>query len=29
MKKAIILNLSYAREHGMDRAEIADWVWPY
>lgn len=29
MKKEIILNLRYAREHGMDRAAIAEWVWPY
>jgi xylulose-5-phosphate/fructose-6-phosphate phosphoketolase len=29
MKNEIILNLAYAHEHGADRAEIADWVWPY
>jgi xylulose-5-phosphate/fructose-6-phosphate phosphoketolase len=29
MKNEIILNLAYAREHGTDRPEIADWVWPY
>jgi len=29
MKNEIILNLAYAREHGTDRAEIAQWVWPY
>ncbi len=29
MKDEIIQNLSYAHEHGTDRAEIADWVWPY
>ena len=29
MKNAIIDNLSYARTHGTDRAELADWVWPY
>ncbi|HEX5865803.1 MAG TPA: phosphoketolase family protein [Casimicrobiaceae bacterium] len=29
MKNAIIDNLSYARTHGTDRSEIADWVWPY
>lgn len=29
LKKEIILNLSYARELGVDRAEIADWAWPY
>ena len=29
MKNAIIDNLRYAHEHGTDRAEITDWVWPY
>ena len=29
MKNAIIDNLSYARTHGTDRSEIAEWVWPY
>ncbi len=29
MKNEIILNLAYAREHGTDRPEVADWVWPY
>ncbi len=29
MKNEIIHNLAYAREHGTDRPEIADWVWPY
>jgi xylulose-5-phosphate/fructose-6-phosphate phosphoketolase len=29
MKNAIIDNLGYARTHGTDRAELADWVWPY
>ena len=29
MKNEIILNLAYAHEHGADRKEIADWVWPY
>jgi len=29
MKNEIILNLRYAHENGTDRAEIADWVWPY
>jgi xylulose-5-phosphate/fructose-6-phosphate phosphoketolase len=29
MKNEIILNLAYAREHGTDKSEIADWVWPY
>ena len=28
MKNEIILNLAYAREHGTDRPEIADWQWP-
>jgi xylulose-5-phosphate/fructose-6-phosphate phosphoketolase len=29
MKNEIILHLHYAHEHGTDRPEIADWVWPY
>ncbi|HEX6829356.1 MAG TPA: hypothetical protein VF104_10290, partial [Burkholderiales bacterium] len=29
MKNEIILNLRYAREHGTDRPEISNWVWPY
>jgi xylulose-5-phosphate/fructose-6-phosphate phosphoketolase len=29
MKNAIIDNLRYAHEHGTDRAELANWVWPY
>ena len=29
MKNAIIENLAYAHEHGRDRPEIADWVWPF
>jgi xylulose-5-phosphate/fructose-6-phosphate phosphoketolase len=29
MKDVIIDNLNYAHEHGTDRAEITDWVWPY
>ena len=29
MKNEIILNLTYAREQGTDRPEVADWVWPY
>jgi xylulose-5-phosphate/fructose-6-phosphate phosphoketolase len=29
MKNAIIDNLRYAHEHGTDRAEIANWTWPY
>jgi xylulose-5-phosphate/fructose-6-phosphate phosphoketolase len=28
MRNAIIENLSYAHEHGMDRPEISDWTWP-
>lgn len=28
MKDAIISNLDYAHTHGIDRAEITDWVWP-
>jgi xylulose-5-phosphate/fructose-6-phosphate phosphoketolase len=29
MKNAIIDNMSYAHEHGTDRAELANWTWPY
>ncbi len=29
MKNQIILNLAYAHEHGTDRPEIENWVWPY
>jgi xylulose-5-phosphate/fructose-6-phosphate phosphoketolase len=29
MKNAIIDNLRYAPEQGTDRAELANWVWPY
>jgi xylulose-5-phosphate/fructose-6-phosphate phosphoketolase len=29
MKNEIILNLAYAHEHGTDRPEITNWVWPY
>lgn len=29
MKNAIIENLNYAREHGIDRDEITNWKWPY
>jgi xylulose-5-phosphate/fructose-6-phosphate phosphoketolase len=29
MRDAIIDNTAYAHEHGTDRPEIADWVWPY
>jgi xylulose-5-phosphate/fructose-6-phosphate phosphoketolase len=28
MKNAIIDNMNYAHEHGADRPEIANWVWP-
>jgi xylulose-5-phosphate/fructose-6-phosphate phosphoketolase len=28
MKNAIIDNMNYAHEHGADRPEITDWVWP-
>ena len=28
MKNAIIDSLNYARSHGTDRTELADWVWP-
>jgi xylulose-5-phosphate/fructose-6-phosphate phosphoketolase len=29
MKDAIVDNMAYAHEHGTDRAEFSDWVWPY
>jgi xylulose-5-phosphate/fructose-6-phosphate phosphoketolase len=29
MKNAIIDNLAYARTNGIDREEVANWVWPY
>jgi xylulose-5-phosphate/fructose-6-phosphate phosphoketolase len=29
MKNAIVENLRYAHEHGTDRPEIVEWVWPY
>jgi xylulose-5-phosphate/fructose-6-phosphate phosphoketolase len=29
MKNAIIDNLRYAHEQSTDRAEIANWTWPY
>lgn len=29
MKNAIIDNLNYAREHGIDKEEITNWKWPY
>lgn len=28
LRNAIIDNLRYAHEHGADRPEISDWVWP-
>jgi NTE family protein len=29
MKNEIILHLAYAHEHGTDREEITNWVWPF
>jgi len=29
MRNTIIDNMRYAHEHGVDRPEIVDWVWPY
>jgi xylulose-5-phosphate/fructose-6-phosphate phosphoketolase len=29
MKDAIVDNMAYAHEHGADRAEFSDWVWPF
>jgi len=29
MKNEIIENSSYAHEHGADRPEIVNWIWPY
>ena len=29
MCNAILENMAYAHEHGTDKPEIADWVWPY
>jgi xylulose-5-phosphate/fructose-6-phosphate phosphoketolase len=29
MRNAIIDNLRYAHEHGSDRPELANWLWPY
>jgi xylulose-5-phosphate/fructose-6-phosphate phosphoketolase len=29
MCNAIVENMAYAHEHGTDKPEIADWVWPY
>jgi xylulose-5-phosphate/fructose-6-phosphate phosphoketolase len=28
MKNEIIMNLAYAREHGTDRDEFTNWIWP-
>lgn len=28
MKNEIISNLAYAYEHGTDREEITNWIWP-
>ncbi len=29
MTNEIIRNLAYAHEHGTDRDEITNWVWPF
>ena len=29
MKNAIVEHMAYAHEHGTDRPEVTDWVWPY
>jgi xylulose-5-phosphate/fructose-6-phosphate phosphoketolase len=29
MKNAIIDNMRYAHENGIDRPEIVNWTWPY
>jgi xylulose-5-phosphate/fructose-6-phosphate phosphoketolase len=29
MRDAIVQNMAYAHEHGTDRKEIAEWVWPH
>ena len=29
MRDAIVDNMAYAHQHGTDRPELADWVWPY
>jgi xylulose-5-phosphate/fructose-6-phosphate phosphoketolase len=29
MRNAIIDNMRFAHEHGTDRAELANWIWPY
>ena len=28
MQNEIIDNMAYAHEHGTDRPEITDWLWP-
>ena len=28
MQNAIVTNMQYAHEHGADRPELANWVWP-
>jgi len=29
MRNAIIDNMRYAHENGIDRPEIVNWTWPY
>jgi len=29
MREAIASSLAYAHQHGTDRAEVTDWVWPW
>jgi xylulose-5-phosphate/fructose-6-phosphate phosphoketolase len=29
MRDAIVDNMAYAHEHGTDRPELSEWVWPY
>jgi xylulose-5-phosphate/fructose-6-phosphate phosphoketolase len=29
MKSAILENIAYAHENGIDRPEIVHWTWPY
>jgi xylulose-5-phosphate/fructose-6-phosphate phosphoketolase len=29
MKNAIIENVNYAHEHGIDKDEIVNWKWPF
>ena len=29
MRDAIVDNMAYAHQHGIDRPELAEWVWPY